>query len=103
MGNLNEKEPYTWAKLKEFCNGLTEEQLQHKVCVIREDDSLSILEASELGSDMYKFDEEEYAVSKEDFDASYHLDGKYESFEDAIANEPHTIVPANRVFLYEDF
>lgn len=98
-----EKVPYTWVKLKEFCNSLTDDQLKHKVCVIREDDSLSILEASELGEDLYKFEDEEYAVSKNDFDAEYHLDGKYKTIEDAIANEEYTIVPKDRVFLYEDF
>lgn len=101
--STEEKEPYTWAKLKAFCNSLTEEQLKHKVCVIREDDSLSILEAAEIGEDLYKFEDEEYAVSKSDFAANYHLDGKYKNLEDAIANEEHTIVPKDRVFLFEDF
>lgn len=103
MNQNEEKEPYTWAKLKDFCNSLTDFQLQHKVCVIREDDSLSILEAAEIGTDMYKFDDEEYSVSKEDFDPEYHCEGKYKSFDEAIDNEDYVLVPANRVFLFEDF
>lgn len=98
---LEEKEPFTWAKLKEFCNGLTEDQLSKTVYVSQEDSSIEILYASELGSDHYNFDEEEYSMSKDDFDPKYHLDGKYESFEEAIENEPYTLVPGNNVYLFD--
>lgn len=36
----NEFPPYTWAKLKEFCNSLTEDQLSQTVKVIREDETI---------------------------------------------------------------
>lgn len=97
------KQPYTWANLKEFCNKLTDEQLAQKVRVIREDDSIDILSASELGENHYKFDDEEYSVSQDDFDKDYHLDGKYQTLDEAIANEEYTMTPGTAVFLYEDF
>lgn len=98
-----EQEPYTWAKLKEFCNGLSDEQLSQTVRVIQEEGSLQILEAAELGEDMYLFDDEEFSVSKDDFDPEYDLDGRYTSFEEAIENEPHSIAPKTNVYLYEKF
>lgn len=101
---INEqKKPYTWAKLKEFCNGLTDEQLQQKVKVIREDDSIDILEASELGEDHYKFDDEDYSISKGDFDKDYHLDGRYETLEEAVQKEEYILIPKTNVYLFEDF
>lgn len=96
-------EPFTWAKLKEFCNTLTDEQLSQKVKVIREDDSIDILDASELGEDHYKFDDEEYSVSHSDFDKDYHLDGKYQTLDEAIEKEKPIKTPATNVYLYEDF
>lgn len=100
-----EDEPYTWAKLKEFCNGLSDEQLSQTVRVIQEEGSIPIWEASELGADHYLFEnDDEYSVSKEDFgDPKYHLEGKYSTFEEAIENEPHTVAPKTRVYLYEKF
>jgi hypothetical protein len=103
MNTEEVKEPYTWAKLKEFCNRLSDEQLEQKVQVIQEDGSIDILCASEIGDDHYKFDDEEYSVSKDDFDKDYHLDGKYETLEDAIKNEEYVMTPKTAVFLYEDF
>lgn len=99
----NEISPYTWAKLKEFCNSLTEDQLSQTVRVIREDDSIEILDASEIGADHYKFDDEEYSFSKDDFDPEYHLEGKYATFEKAIANEEYRVTPKTNVYLYERF
>lgn len=78
--------PYTWAKLKEFCNGLSDEQLSQTVRVIREDDSLEIWEASELGDEHYKFDDEDYSFTKDDFDP-----------------ENPIITPKTNVYLYEKF
>jgi len=99
-----EKEPYTWAQLKEFCNGLTDDQLKQAVRVIREDDSISILSAEELGEDKYLFEnEDDYSIGESDFEKSYHFDGKYDSLEEAIKNEPHIKTPATNVYLYEDF
>lgn len=98
-----ETEPYTWAKLKEFCNQLNDEQLSQTVRVIQEDSSIEILDASELGDDHYKFDDEEYSVTKDDFDPSYHLDEKYKTFEEAIANEEYIFTPKTNVYLYEKF
>lgn len=98
-----EKVPYTWAKLKEFCNSLTEDQLSQTVKLIREDDTLTILDASELGDAHYKFDDEEYSFSQDDFDPNYHLDGKYKTFQEAIEKEDYVITPATNVYLYEDY
>lgn len=97
-------EPYTWAQLKEFCNSLTDEQLSQTVRVVQEEGSIEILNASEIGADHYLFDsDDEFSVSKDDFDPSYHLEGKYKSFEEAIENEKYTITPKTNVYLFERF
>lgn len=98
-----QKEPYTWAKLKEFCNKLTYEQLSQSVKVIREDDSIRILEASEIGTNHYKFEDEDCSVNQDDFDSNYHLDGKYKTLDEALENEPFIMTLATDVFLFEDF
>lgn len=99
-----EQEPYTWAKLKAFSLTLNDEQLQQTVKVIREDDIMEILDASELDEDKYLFEnDDEYSVGKSDFDPKYHLEGKYSSFEEAIKNEPHTIAPKTNLYLHENF
>lgn len=100
---MSENKKYTWAELKEFCNKLTDEQLSKPVRVVREDETIGILEAAEIGADHYKFDDEEFSVSKEDFDPNYTLDGKYKTLEEAVANEGHILVPDNYPFLFEDF
>lgn len=96
--------PYTWAQLKAFSNTLTDSQLQQTVRVVQEEGSIEIMDASEIGADHYLFEnDDEFSVSKDDFDPEYHLDGKYKSFEDAIANEKHSITPKTNVYLYEKF
>lgn len=42
-----------WKKLKDFCNGLTEEQLQEKVIMWREDECVNRIEAMTLSEDHY--------------------------------------------------
>lgn len=42
-----------WKKLKDFCNGLTEEQLKEKVIMWREDECVSRIEAMTLSEDHY--------------------------------------------------
>jgi len=102
MESQNEEiEPFTWAKLKEFCNRLTDEQLSKTVYVSQEDSSIEILYASELGDDHYKFDEEEYSFSKADFDPLYHFDGKYDTFQEALDKEPYVLVPGTNVYLFD--
>lgn len=101
--NTEQKESYTWEKLKEFCNKLTDEQLSQSVKVIREDDSIDILDASEIGANHYKFEDEYYSVTQDDFDSNYHLDGKYKTLDEALENEPFIMIPATDVFLFEDF
>jgi len=102
--NDEAKEPFTWQKLKEFCNQLSDEQLQQTVRVIQEDSVMTILEAAELGEDKYLFDnEDDYSIGESDFDKAYHFDGKYNSLAEAIANEPHSKAPATNVYLHEDF
>lgn len=103
MEQTEEKKPYTWAQLKEFCNSRTEEQLSKPVRVIREDEVMRILEAAEIGEDHYKFDDDEYSVTKDDFDPDQNCDGKYESFEHALENEDYIFTPASAIFLFEDF
>lgn len=97
------KVPYTWAKLKEFCDGLNDEQLSQKVKVIREDDSIDILDASVIGEDHYKFDDDEYSVTEDDFDPQVNCDGKYKSFDEALDKEDYIMTPSTAVFLFEDF
>lgn len=98
-----EKKPYTWAQLKDFCNGLSEEQLTQSVEVVQEDSNLRILEAAEIGQDYYKFDDEDYSISAYDFNYEYHLDGKYTSFQEALDNLPFILTPKTAVFLFDDF
>lgn len=50
-----QKKPYTWAKLKEFCNSLADFQLEQVVRVIQEDGNITILDAYEIGDAHYKF------------------------------------------------
>lgn len=49
-----------WKQLKDFCNGLTEEQLQEKVIMWREDDVVNNIEVREL--------EEDHYINKDDYD-----------------------------------
>jgi hypothetical protein len=98
-----ENEPYTWAQLKEFCNKLTDAQLNMTVKCIREDDTIEILDASEIGEDKYRFDDEEFSIGASDFDPTYEFDGKYATFEEALANEEWVKTEANTVFLFEKF
>lgn len=98
-----EKVPFTWAKMKEFCNKLGEEQLQQEVKVQREDDIITILGAGELGDDHYYFLEEEESISKDDWDKNYFFDGKYETLADAVANEENIMAPGTNIYLFEDF
>lgn len=103
MEIAKEKKSYTWAQLKEFCNNCSEEQLSKSVKVVREDDVLPILEAAEIGEDHYKFDDDEYSVTKADFDPDQNCDGKYQSFDEAIEKEDYVFTPKTAIFLFEDF
>lgn len=100
-----QKTPYTWAHLKKFCNSLSDDQLPQNVVLIQPDEesSINVLHASDLGEDHYKFDDEEYSIMKGDFDPEYHFDGKYKTFEDALANEPYSLIVATRVYLYSEY
>lgn len=42
-----------WKQLKDFCNGLTEEQLQEKVIMWREHEAVNEIEAMALEEDNY--------------------------------------------------
>lgn len=103
MNISEEKEPFTWAKLKDFCNSLSDEQLSQNVRVIQEEGSIEIDSASEIGDDHYKFDDEEYSFTKADFDPEYDLDGKYKTFEEAIEKEDYVFTPKTNVYLFERF
>lgn len=46
-------ESINWAQLKEFCNGLTEEQLKEKVILWREEECLNRIYTFELHEDYY--------------------------------------------------
>jgi hypothetical protein len=94
-----EKVPFTWAKMKEFCDKLTEEQLSQQVKCIREDDTITILDAGELGDDHYYFLEEEESISKDSWDKSYFFDGKYETLADAVANEENVMTRNKYLFI----
>jgi hypothetical protein len=43
----------TWKELKEFCNNLTDKQLEKKVILWREDESISDMDPMQLESDHY--------------------------------------------------
>lgn len=43
----------TWKEMKDFCNGLTEEQLEKKVIVWREEESIAAFEPIPLEEDHY--------------------------------------------------
>lgn len=98
-----ETKPYTWAQLKEFCNQLDDVQLAQTVKCIREDDTIEILDASDIGEDKYRFEDEEFSIGASDFDPKYEFDGKYATFEEALANEEWVKTEANAVFLFEKF
>lgn len=87
----------------QFCNTLSDEQLSQTVHVIQEESSIEIDSASEIGDDHYKFDDEEYSVTKADFDPEYHCEGKYASFEEALEKEDYRLTPKTNVYLYEKF
>jgi hypothetical protein len=48
-----------WKELKEFCNQLSEKQLQRKVILWREDEAISNINAERLTEDHYKSDDED--------------------------------------------
>lgn len=97
------KVPFTWAKLKEFCNKLTDEQLSQEVIVPQEEGYIQIAYASDLGSDQYNFIEEEYTCTKEDFDPDmFDFDGTL-TFEEALEKFDYSITPGTNVYLFEDF
>lgn len=100
---MNEEKPYTWAELKEFCNSLADEQLSQSVKVIQEDATMKIASASEIGDDHYKFDDEDYSFTKDDFDPEYHLDGRYKTLKEALESEYYILTPKTNVYLFEDF
>ena len=43
----------TWNELKEFCNSLPQEQLERKVILWREDETINKIEAEQLSEDHY--------------------------------------------------
>lgn len=49
----------TWNELKEFCNALPEQELEKKVVLLREDESISDIYAERLEEDHYLSDDSE--------------------------------------------
>lgn len=96
------KEPieiFTWFKLKEFCNSLTDEQLEQEVIVPQDESSITIRYASSLGEDQYQFDELEYTCTKEDYDAE-NFDGL--TFEESLETESYVLIPGTNVYLFDE-
>lgn len=97
------KEPFTWADLKKFANNLSDEQLPQAVELIEVDNesSVKVAYASEIGEDQYNFYEAEEVMARSDFDSRYHFEEKYKTFDEALANEPHSITPGTNVYLFD--
>lgn len=55
-----------WNKLKEFCNSLDEKQLQKKVILWREDESISEIEPIVINEDHYIGEDEEACYPESD-------------------------------------
>lgn len=100
--NLPEKTglpPFTWALLKEFCNGLSDDQLKQEVIIPQDESSIKVLYASELGENQYNFYDYEYCTSKEDYDPDC-VEGK--TFDEALATEEYAFIPATNVYLFDE-
>lgn len=100
-----ERPPFTWALLKDFCNGLTDEQLKQEVIVPQDESYIKILYASDLGEDQYNFTEHDYSCARADFDGG-ELDmydqPNYQTIEEALENEDYTITPGTNVYLFDE-
>ncbi|MCW3111295.1 MAG: hypothetical protein JWQ09_5801 [Segetibacter sp.] len=92
--------PFTWAALKEFCNGLTDEQLKQTVILPQDESSIEIKYASSLGEDQYNFIEEEYSCTKESFDPD--MFDVPTTFEEALVRFDYSITPGTNVYLFDE-
>lgn len=103
-----EKRPvYTWKELKEFCNSLTEEQLNQSLKVwVGDDESPTVVDcAEELGEIHYSFYDAEYSCTKNDFMKEMFVDEEtddflYQTLDEALEKENYTETPADRVYLH---
>lgn len=99
----NEEKDFTWADLKEFANKLTTEQLTQSVTLIKIDDGYETVKSvSEMGEETYSFHDQEFSCTKSDFDPDYFDDPRYETLEEALEKEAHSVIPANIVYLYNE-
>lgn len=98
--NQTPDEIFTWQKLKDFCNGLSNEQLLQEVIVPQDEGSIRILYASDLGDDQYYFIEEEYTCTKEDFDPDM-FDTPI-TFEEALRDFDYSLIPGTNVYLFDE-
>lgn len=98
--NETPDEIFTWQKLKDFCNGLTDEQLSQEVIVPQEESFIRIKYASDLGEDQYNFIEEEYSCTKEDFDPD--MFDVPTTFEEALIRFDYSITPGTNVYLFDE-
>lgn len=96
------KKPFTWADLKEFANGLTDEQLKQEVIVPQDESSITIAFASDLGEDEYHFIDQEYTCTKANFDPDMFDECDYKTFEEAWENEDAVLIPGINVYLFEE-
>lgn len=101
--NETPDEIFTWQKLKDFCNRLSDEQLLQEVIVPQDESSIRILYASDLGEDQYYFIEEEYTCTKEDFDPDMfdELDWPI-TFEEALIRFDYSLIPGTNVYLFDE-
>lgn len=94
-----ERPPFTWALLKDFCNSLSNEQLQQEVIVPQDESSIRILYASDLGEDQYHFIDFEMTVTKADYDPR-DFDGK--TWDEALETEEYVLVPGTNIYLFDE-
>lgn len=97
-----ERPPFTWALLKDFCNSLTGDQLQQEVIVPQDESFIRILYASDLGADQYNFYDQEYSCTKEDFDPDMFETDEPITFEEALAKYYYTVTPGTNVYLFDE-
>ena len=88
-----------WKELKGFCNGLTEEQLEQKVIMWREDEAVQEIKAMTLEQDHY--------INKEDYDngcfEESEMRSQIENDEDLTEEDFKKVYDKGFPLLWEDF
>lgn len=90
-----------WKELKEFCNSLTEEQLQKKVILWREEEAIIDISASQLEEDYYTDPDDENGCFPES-DAKYLVESNKDDYPDGM-NDLKKVYDKGHPVLWEKF